>query len=346
MALLVPQLLGFTPTESLTVLSLRPPRGRVGLTQRIDLPPPGVELPEPVADGLVDRVAVDHGTQLIIVVWSQLADPVGELAWARLVDDLEARADVRGLEVSEALLVRDERWWSYLCGNDACCRPDGTPVAESVGAESVSLVAAERALSGRAVLASREELEASIAPVLPLGEDFARRALASAAADLGVARAVDAEGQRCAALEMWRRTLDECTDPRMAPSDELRHALIASLLDSETRDRVLSEGVQRPREMQRLLETLCRSSVPPFDGDLCTLLAWIAYLEGGGALASIAIDRALTDNPMQSGARALSDFLDAGVHPDELWDLTTRSPASTRRRSARRGRRSRRRRSA
>jgi hypothetical protein len=61
--------------------------------------------------------------------------------------------------------------------------------------------------------------------------------------------------------------------------------------------------------------------VAPDDAPVCTLLAWTAYARGEGALANVALDRALAGRPDYSLALLLRAALDGGVHPDEVRSL-------------------------
>jgi hypothetical protein len=152
----VPSLCGFVPTESLVVLSLRGPRRRLGLTVRVDLPPPeppGDRPPGPVLellDALAERLRGDGATASALVVLSAHRRP-------RLVQAYVEAAAVCGTAVDEALHVADGRWTSYTC-EEPCCPPDGSPVPGPP-----ELLAAESALDGRCVLGSRAELVAALA---------------------------------------------------------------------------------------------------------------------------------------------------------------------------------------
>ncbi|MDQ1688513.1 MAG: hypothetical protein QOK42_1488 [Frankiaceae bacterium] len=318
LALLIPQLLGFTPHESVVALALREPRGRLGLVQRLDLPPPGVQMPGVVVQQIIDRALEDNATRILFAIWTADEDTAEGHPHTELAERLYQAALGSGLSVTDALLVRDGRWWSYRCDRSECCPAAGTPLADDAGGEGLGLAVAEAVLAGRATLASREDLERSIAGVHPLGEDFAVAALTEVAIDQALARLENPQGQRDAILHCWRQALEQARDPRHRLDDDACRALITSLLDGETRDRVVQSGLDEPKQLQQLLEHLCTRSAPPFDAALCTTLAWVAYLAGGGAIVTIALERAIEDDPDNSGARLLLGCLDSGVAPDVL----------------------------
>jgi Domain of unknown function (DUF4192) len=67
---------------------------------------------------------------------------------------------------------------------------------------------------------------------------------------------------------------------------------------------------------RELLLDLVRHAVPPYEVPPLTVLAWIAYLQGEGALAGIALDRALTAEPGYGMAKILDQALTGACNPD------------------------------
>ncbi len=60
-------------------------------------------------------------------------------------------------------------------------------------------------------------------------------------------------------------------------------------------------------------------AVPPHETNAIMLLAFAAWMRGDGALARIAIDRALNSEPNHRASQLLARALDCGLSP-ELWD--------------------------
>ncbi len=54
---------------------------------------------------------------------------------------------------------------------------------------------------------------------------------------------------------------------------------------------------------------------------MCTLLAWTAYAQGGGALATVAAERALRCSPGYEMARLLVESMSRMVDPDLLREV-------------------------
>ena len=69
------------------------------------------------------------------------------------------------------------------------------------------------------------------------------------------------------------------------------------------------------RAHQRLWADLTRHAQPGYVAAPASLLAFTAWQNGNGALANLALDRALADTPGYSMAQLLRDAIDAGAPP-------------------------------
>ena len=309
---LVPTLCGFTPSESLVVVSLRGRRGRIGLTMRCDLPRPADDAA--LADEVSGRMAHDGASGVLLVVHTEEA---AQRARSGLVDAVTAACRRHGLEVREALLVSRGRWTSYLCDGPACCPPEGTPV-DRPPTPALRLVAAEAALQGRAVLGSRDELVASVAPPTLLLAARAEQHLDAAAAEWVASLARDGrEETQHAALRSARALLGRAGEVPVAEAA----ALAVAVHDVVVRDQIATWALDRYDELLALLLQVVRQVVPGYDAPVCALLAWVAYAGGDGALANVALARALTSDPEYSLARLLQQGVQAQVSPDEVRDV-------------------------
>lgn len=300
----VPYLCGFPPSESLVGLSLRGARKRLGLTMRLDLPAPGAE--REVAELFGERLAADGAAAVALVVWSE-SPPATSLVRA-----VTAACDRRGVEVTEALHVRAGRWTSYLC-TGPCCPATGTPVRPGPAA---GLLEAGQVLSGQALLGSRSELAASLAPPVDLAAARRRQEAAQRALELQGARSGRREVREravAAALDALRRVAD---GRALEADDAVR--LGVSLADVLVRDEVLTWALDDSDSTLALLQQVVRQVLAPHDVPACTALAWVAYERGNGALANVALDRALAGDPGYSLALLVRQCLDAGLPPRHL----------------------------
>ena len=151
----VPHLLGFVPQASLVVIGTAPPRDRIKVTLRYDLPdPPGAGIAADIAahavgvigsQRLTAMTAVGYGTEVLV-------DPV---AYA-----LRDAARQAGIDLLDVLRVEDGRYWSYACGDEACCPAAGAPFDPATSSAAAAMAAA-----GISVLADRAEVAARVAPV-------------------------------------------------------------------------------------------------------------------------------------------------------------------------------------
>ena len=307
-AALVPLLVGFVPSESLVVVSLRGERKRVGLTVRIDLPDP--EYDALLAEQIAARLEKDGAIAAVVVVYTQAPDADGSRAGRAVVDAVAAACPVA---VTEALLVRDGRWWSYFCEQEVCCPSAGTPLDEAP-TPALQLVAAQSVAGGRAVLPSREELVRSVAAPELLAAVAARQRL-----DRLADQVADGQGELWTASDA-RTLLDAVAEGASVDADAAA-ALAIAVHHKLLRDEVATWALDRQDELLALLLQVARQVVPPYDAPICTLVAWVAYAGGDGGLANVALDRALASDPAYSMAHLLRTALDGQVAPKEIRSL-------------------------
>jgi len=316
----LPQLLGFRPRESVVLLALGGPSGsRVGVTVRADIPPPAGR--PAVARLLVTGVATSNPNSVLAVVVSEAADPGGidpDLPHRDLVHEVIVALGDRGLGARDVLLVRAGRWWSYDCPQPCCAPGAGTPLPDGVTA-----LAAASVLAGQVVVDDRAELAARIEPDIHRSVAM-HEALERAAP--GFADAVRARGRDEVATESWHAVLAAVGRVRSrsaAPlSDDEVARLLCGLHDRWVRDRALRLALGPDAVAAEQLWTECtRRVASPLTAAPATLLAVSAWLRGDGAMAGIALERALADDPTYRFAHLLAQGLSACLPPDEIRAL-------------------------
>lgn len=368
-AAVVPVLCGFVPEESLVAVSLRGPRKRVGLTMRFDLAWAVGDLAATAAE-VADRLAVDGASQVVLVVYSTVNAPepvlsavpepepepspeleqkpsrardVGTpdapvpdapadfagLAWADLVAAVEAACEPEGIRLNEALLVRDGRWWSYLCRRPTCCPPEGTAL-EGRSTPALELVEAERVLGGRVVLASREELRATVAGPTLLAARSAEQQL-----DLAVDRWLDRyqrEGREALRTHSLRRARALVARVEAGGTVDGAEAceLAVAVQDVRVRDEVGTWCLRRSEALLSTLLQTARQVVPPEDAAVLALLGWVAYAHGDGGLANVALERCLASDPEHSLGTLLAEMLHRQVPPREVRKLMRKTRGALR----------------
>jgi hypothetical protein len=313
---LVPQLMGFEPRMSIVLIGVQPPRGRVQLTLRFDLPPDAQAADEiarrlltiMVAQGIRAGLAVGYGP-------GRLVTPVA--------DALREHSRRVGFLLTEILRASGGRYWSYVCATPACCPADGMPYDIA----SHEVTAAFAAADAPPVHASREELAQSVAQLGGAVAESMREATRLAEERAGrLIERVNASGRKGAARRLIATAgLDAVSDAitRYREGGELACDADAAWLcvvlkDTRVRDDAWSRMDPPHREAHRRLWTdLTRRASPGYVAPAASLLAFVAWQDGNGALANVALDRALADNPRYSMAELLRAAIDGGAPPEK-----------------------------
>lgn len=350
---LIPHQLGFRPAHSVVAVSLRPPRGRVGLVVRVDL----ADLAEPgdgrrLARALVSHLDRDGAYRCVLVVYTP-SDP--RHGSAPLVD----RAVQHFREAAAAPFgdvpawVVTERGYLALDCDDTCCPPGGRPLLELEATQ----VGAQMVLAGSAVAGARED----VARIRPAGGD-ARKAVARvrrrwATKREGIGSDDELETWRKDGVRAWRRAVAEAADVTPTGGGAALGRLEAALVDTRVRDAVLvalvpgtgtlpersvlgtrtspeadagladalalvmdpAVGVRPPagatRVHERVLERVVAHGERGRQAPALTLLALLAWWRGDGARAQLLLVRALDSDPSYRLAHLIDDAVGQGVPP-------------------------------
>jgi len=308
----VPHMLGFYPSRSLVVLGLGA-RNRVRVTFRYDLPdPPDAELAADIADHAAYVLTRERISSAMLIGYGQeaLVDPVAGCVADGLI--------VAGVRVPDALRANGGRYWSLFCDDPGCCPPAGK--CYDPGSHPA---AAEMSAAGLTAHPDRDALVRTLQPPAGSAEgirhaaNLARLRRAKVAAQsqacgehdpqLRLARIGRAAVQR--AIRLYRAG-GSITNPHHL-------AWLAVLLtDLPVRDDAWarmhpSRTEAHLRLWTDVLKTASTDYVPP----PASLLAFTAWQAGNGALAAVAVDRALTADPEYSMALLLNSALQAGLPP-------------------------------
>jgi hypothetical protein len=319
----LPYLVGFFPHESIVLVALGGLSGnRVGLTVRADLPARAVSAA--VATALARSVATDDPAGVVVAVVTEApddraplpgGDDVAGLPHRDVVHDAVVALAGLDIPVRDALLVRGGRWWSYDCPH-ACCAPGaGEPLPGGVSA-----LAAASAAAGQVVARDRAALEARIAPL-----DGPARAVMERVTWRLVERRAPAsqEDPDAEARRSWDAVLRAVQRCRPRESGRLPDREVAGVLwalaDLRVRDRALTLALGDDAAAAEVLWTECTRRAPaPMDAAPATLLAVSAWLRGDGAMANVALQRALDSRPTYRLALLLAQGLAACLPPAEL----------------------------
>jgi hypothetical protein len=233
--------LGFRPTRSVVLVCFH--ERRVGLVVRLDVCPEGDA--DAVAEQVLPALHAESPGHVMLVGYE---DSPGEAT--ALCDALDDAVSDLGVEVTDRLVVRGDRWYGAMC---ECCPDEGTPLR---AAADVPAVAGFVAL-GRAPLPDRESLAALVEPIEDAPPslcdgirefvdelEWARRLVVAppgrsfyppgeAPVDDGELRRLQEES-----LAAWSRLLRGCWGEAM-PAKELP-ALVGALRDHHIRDGLIA----------------------------------------------------------------------------------------------------------
>ena len=312
---IVPHLLGFVPRDSLVVIGTEAPHDRIKVTLRYDLPdPPGAGVSADIAAHAVGVIGSQRLAALVAIGFGPRS-LVDQVAGA-----LGAAARTAGIDVLDVLRVEDGRYWSYPCADEDCCPAAGTPF--DPGAHSAAAVMAS---AGNRVLADRAAVAARVAPLGGSTAESMRQATRRAerhAAQLlakvrkspriGAARQlIAAEGLNAvgAMITTYRTGGKYTTDYQIA-------WITVALRDLRVRDDAWARmDPAQANAHRRLWIDVIRRAQPGYVAAPAALLAFVAWQSGDGALANVALDRALADEPRYSMALLLRQVISAGAPP-------------------------------
>jgi hypothetical protein len=302
----IPHLMGFTPASSLVVLGITS-GNLVGVALRCDLPdPPSGSDAAEIAAHAIGVLAREQLPGSVVIGYGpgRLVTP--------LIDAVRAAAARAGVKLRDLLRVEDGRYWSYQCADPGCCPAEGVPFDPGSHPVARALIA-----EGQLALPSIDAVAAMITPVTGAdaramrpatghAERAASRLLATGGPDLLIREGLAAVSH---AIRTYRDG-ETVTSP-------LRHAWLALVL---TRLQVRDDAWARMEPAhhdahQRLWTDLVRRAQPGYAAAPACLLAITAWQAGNGALARIAIERALGDEPGYSMALLIRDLLDRALPP-------------------------------
>uniref|UniRef100_UPI000ADF4B3B DUF4192 domain-containing protein n=1 Tax=Cellulosimicrobium cellulans TaxID=1710 RepID=UPI000ADF4B3B len=171
----VPYRLGYRPRDSVVLVGLRGPRGRVGLVVRVDVDDlADLERGPQVARTVLAHLSADGARRVVLVAYTDapLREPVPTAARERAAVEHCREAVEAVLGPADVWVVSSTGWGALDCADPACCPAEGRPLTELQSSE----VGAHMVLAGESVADSRED-----ALRIPRAAPDARRRAARAA---------------------------------------------------------------------------------------------------------------------------------------------------------------------
>ncbi len=308
----VPYLLGFHPADSAVVLGVRD--DRIIFQARGDLPAPA-DVPR-LARYYADLVARQHPTGALVVGYGDGA------AVTPIVRALGAAMDARGIRLLDAVRVADGRYWSYVCTDPACCPPEGRSYDPQTNPVALAAI-----VDGSIALPSREALERRLAPV----DGPARAAMdeATRRANDRLSELLDTGSRdlRRTLLRTGSAAVDaavRCHRGGGRLTDDEVAWLAVVLLHLAVRDYAWESVGGDLGVHVGLWTEVVRRCDPELAAAPATLLSFAAWRAGEGAVASIALSRALAADPGYPMALLMSRALAGGLNPAD-WEAAART---------------------
>ena len=312
---IVPHLLGFMPEASLVVIGTEPPCGGVKVTLRYDLPDPsGAGIAADIAAHAIGVLGSQEITAMVAVAYGPeaLADLV-----AAAVRDAGREA---GIDLQEFLRVEGGRYWSYFCGEEECCPAAGLPIDPHLHTEASAMAAVEEK-----VLPDRAAVAARVAPLGGIAAESMRQATRRAERHVTQLLAKARKSGRLGAVRHLIASEGLATVSAMITTyraggrytaDYQLARMTVALRDLRVRDDAWARMDPAHRDShRRLWIDVTRHAQPGYVAAPAALLGFVAWQCGDGALANVALDRALADDPRYSMAMLLRQVITAGAPP-------------------------------
>lgn len=336
----VPHLLGFQPTDSLVLVTLHrvADASRVGMVARLDLPDEGEATA--AVEALLPALQREDPTTALLVGYGTVT--------ADVVTAVEVAAGVlaaNGLQPMDRFTVIGDRWRSLDCTDIDCCPPTGTamPGADAPAGLEIAVTTGSSPSPSRDAMAQR----VAAGPRAPaVGRECARQS--STKGEVTVERGAAAWGRLldvCDPLDLGvfsdgtlaLATLSLHADDKPALRDALAAWLSPGTMALEQIAGPALDGLRvhlplpwwqasidhevaasaRRVLIDRLVE-LAACLPDQHAAPVLTLLAQVAWAQGSGALANVAISRALAAQPDYRLALLLDRMLTLGMRPPGL----------------------------
>jgi len=303
----VPFLIGYHPTDSLVLISVK--SDSLEMAMRIDFPK---NPPEGSYQLLASHLKRDNSEGALIVAY----EPADSLAGPEVLHNVADAVASLDIPIRELMLVRNNHWRSLLCSDDKCCPPEGNQIEEFVN----SRIAAEQVASGKVLpFSDSEGLTHSISATI-LAKDINWNAQV-------VGFKVDPDANNLNELqrdgaESILLLADFYSQNGFCKDYDLMARVLGRLSDIQVRDFALGcHTDQTINSYWAMWRDLMRIAPPKFVAPVDSVFASIAYENGEGALAHRALDRAIEDDPEYSLARLLRRVFSSGWPPSGFAQL-------------------------
>ena len=297
----LPHLIGFHPDNSIVTVAMDD--DEILTIARVDSQDDPIQLPASVLATLrqVDKSSV------VLVAYRD--DPINLEQLTELVPS------VQEFQLLDALWVRNGRWSSLMCDDTGCCPVEGNELSD------VTATDLEFVLAGSAPFSSREDLASRLESIKLDVESIGARDKACEQVNAEFekerlkheSKVPARSGYLAQLMNFWHEN---------AKWDWQTHALLTLVVsDIQMRDGFLRQMLDNPNLRLPIRTTLMSAISQAHEvhvAPLATALAGCAWLDGNGALATVALNRALEADASYSLARLLERAISHSV-PPSVW---------------------------
>jgi len=300
----LPYMLGFHPKRSVVLVNLHDTR--LGLAQRIDIPPP--EHTQDAARAMVEPMLKDYPTTVVLLGYEDVEGEAVPLLTALKVAISNPHLHP-SIELADVLVIRDGRWYSRECQNPTCFPTEGTPLTDNVSVASEFVALGHNPLSSREDVAARLEAKFGAVSLPAIVEPDTAASLAAWAKVLTIGQLSrqETEDAALALLDIdFRDAMVAHTCPGLLSWDLLSDEVKAAFA---TMPAIIHEGA-----IDRLID-LCSALADDSATPALTVLANYAWMLGDGGITRMALERALRCDPDYRLARLLERMVEFAIRP-------------------------------
>lgn len=303
----VPFLIGFHPTNSLVMISVRD--NAIGMAMRIDIP---ASLESDEINLLAHHFIRDRAEQALLLAYMPDERDDGD----SLLISLAAGLLRNGVEVKESIVISNGRYRSIICRDRECCSSAGSAMPQIEDSQ----FAVEHVIAGIPMpFADISELVGSIAAD--------EQSLSRSWYHEVDAYSIDEESPDLAALrrdgvEVMELLLDEFRIGRGPTDRRLVARMIGRMSDVQVRDYALGIHSEDTFDLYFMMwRELLKMAPAGFVAPIACIVGAMAYEGGDGALAHKALDRAIEDDEQYPLAALLRRVFNAGWPPESFTQM-------------------------
>jgi hypothetical protein len=303
----IPFLIGFKPTESIILISLR--NDAVNLAMRIDYPDEISKLE--LANLSSHLLRNDSDAAIAVFYLPSSASPSNPV-----LQKISEQLSKLPIQTKEFLVVQNGKWRSLLCRDDLCCTPEGKEIPDIEN----SRIAAEQVALGRPL--PFENISALNDSISALDSDEELLDLISKVP--AIKYKTDPVPQQRQGAEAVIDFIADFSADGVCRDKKLIALVLVRLQDLQVRDFALgSVSVETLEIYFNAWRWLLRKAPLGFVAPAANLFAAVAYEKGEGALAHRSLDRAEADEPSYAMTQLLRKVFISGWSPASFSAMRT-----------------------